>query len=203
MLTRKFSLPNLAVAASLAMNVAFLVPTIVSDHLRWTYAQTLSVWATHFRQPRYVFVGDSLTAGGMMFGRLDTVNLGSSGLTTHQIADNLKSVDKYSPLHVIVMAGTNDSFDEFDVGRMRKDWQTIASDPRTTIVLAPPTRIAEANVRIDRINAIASSAAREQSKTPLILSELEGRDGLLKPAYSLDGVHLTSDAYEFWKRRLP
>ena len=199
----KKSSPSKILVASLAINAVLLVPLTVNKHLRWTYAQTLAIWASHFRQPDYVFLGDSITAGGRMFGRLDTVNLGSSGLTTHQIASGLQGVNKYKPRHVVVMAGTNDSFEEFDEVRMRKDWDTIAADPRTIIVLAPPTRNADANARLARINAIAARAAERNHKKPLALTELRGPDGLLRATYSEDGVHLTDDAYEFWKRRLP
>ena len=189
--------------ASLVINAALLVPLTVSEHLRWRYAQTVSIWASHFRQPKYVFIGDSLTAGGRMFGRPDTVNLGSNGLTTHQIASGLHGADKYKPRHVVVMAGTNDSFEDFDADRMRKDWETIAADPRTIIVLAPPTQTAQANERITQINAIATRAAKQYGKKPLVLTELRGPHGLLRARYSVDGVHITDDAYEFWKQRLP
>ena len=137
-----------------------------------------------------------------MFGRPDTINLAQTGLTTHQIASALKGVDKYRPRHIVVMSGTNDSFEEFDEGRMRRDWEIIAAHPRTIIVLTPPTRFAEANGRIARINAIAERAAEMNHKKPLVLTELRGPDGLLRAAYSVDGVHLTDDAYEFWEKRL-
>ena len=138
-----------------------------------------------------------------MFGRFDTINLGESGLPTHQIAVALKGIAKYHPRHVVVMAGTNDSFEDFDEGRLRKDWDIIAADPRTTIVLAPPTRNPEANSRLARINEIVVQAARKNGKKPLVLTELRGPDGLLRERFSVDGVHLTDDAYEFWKERLP
>lgn len=101
-----------------------------------------------------------------MFGRLDTIKLGSSGLTTHQIAGGLRGVNKYKPRHVVVMAGMNNSFEEFDEIRMQKDWDTIAADPRTIIVLAPPARNADVNARLARINAIAARAAERKHKDP-------------------------------------
>jgi lysophospholipase L1-like esterase len=189
--------------SSLALNAVLLVPLTANKHLRWTYAQTLSIWLSHFRQPNYVFLGDSLTAGGRMFDRIDTINLGQTGLTTHQIAGGIQGTNKYHPRHIVVMAGTNDAFDEFDEGLMRKDWDTIAAEPRTIIFLAPPTRNSQANQRLTRINPIAVQAAAKNHKQPRVLTELRDTDGLLRASYSVDGVHLTDDAYQFWEQRLP
>ena len=189
--------------ASLAINAILLVPLSVNQHLRWTFAQTLAIWASHFRSPKYVFIGDSMTAGGRTFGRFDTINLGSTGLSTHQIAEGLAGTDKYSPRRIVVMAGTNDAFDDFDAKRLRADWAKIASDRRTIIVLVPPTRSAVANARIASMNAIARDEARKANKKPIVLGELIGPDGLLPSQYSVDGVHLTDEAYRFWEKRLP
>lgn len=140
-----------------------------------------------------------------MFGRMDTVNLGSSGLTTVQVTMGLKGIGKYNPEHIVIMAGTNDAAlpGPIDEPGLRRFWRYALSDPRVIVTLAPPTRLPELNAKLLRINAIVKEEANSAGRNVIELPELRGADGLLPPRFTQDGVHPVPQAYVYWKQRLP
>lgn len=85
------------------------LPYPYQPNLRFNYVQTLSRWFAKAVPPNTVFIGDSITSAGMQFNSLRSINLGSSGLQTYQIAGQLEKARSFEPRHISVMAGTNDA----------------------------------------------------------------------------------------------
>ena len=140
-----------------------------------------------------------------MFNRMDTVNLGSNGLTTEQITKGLGGIQKYNPEHVVIMAGTNDAAlpGPIDEPGLRRSWRLVLSDPRVIVTIAPPTRFPEMNVKLLRINTIVKEEAMSAGRQIVELPELRGADGLLPSRFTEDGVHPLPQAYSYWIQRLP
>jgi hypothetical protein len=98
--------------AFLATTVA--VPVAINPTLRSNYFRLLAHWRAKIKAPGYVFIGDSITAGGGVWGwrlgydPLSSINLAESGLVTRQIEDLAPAAARYKPRTIIVMAGTND-----------------------------------------------------------------------------------------------
>lgn len=176
-----------------------LAPVVVNHHLRNVYRQTLAHWLSKVVPPPTVFIGDSITAGGQWFDDVRNINLASNGLITYQIAGNLKQAKAYRPKRIVVMAGMNDAFRGFDPEKIRGLWQTICQEPSVVIVLVPPTKYEDVNLKIDEINRIIVESSNGR---PVIKLDMAGEDGLIRPEFVADGVHFTPKAYERWIARL-
>jgi len=192
-----------AVSVGIATLLLLAAPFGASEYLRFTYQQTLANWLAKIRRPESVFVGDSITASGGAFGRFDTINLGSNGLMTFQIAATLARAQSLNPRHIYVMAGTNDAVTgPVDAPKLRALWRTIVADPRVTVTLPPHSRHAPLNRRIDEISRIAMTEACRASRRVIRLAVLDGPDGRLRPDYTIDGTHLSPSAIAVWKGRI-
>ena len=114
--SKKIILASLATAY-----IGYTLPSALllgqSEFYRFVTIEQLSHKISHFRSPDYVFIGDSITAGGRnWWTRLNqapfsTINLGNSGYTVRQVNGLLLQAIQYSPKAIFVMAGTNDLFD--------------------------------------------------------------------------------------------
>ena len=186
-----------ALAATLAA-----VPVVVNPTLRATYVGLLAHWRAKVQPPRYVFIGDSITAG--RGADLDSINLGESGLLTFQIVDRAATAMKYHPDAIVVMAGTNDAM-HGDPDRLPAEWDrlfTVAGNIPVIVTLAPMTANAAFNEKILAIDEIARTAALEHSARIVDLSPELAPAGTLEPRYTVDGVHLTPAAYAVWTAKI-
>src|SRR5262249_1761952 len=103
----------------------------------------LSAWLV---APEYVFVGDSLTKGGGLWGwRLGrnpfaAINLAQNGATPAAIAVQARIAAAYRPRRIVVMAGTNDAVREVNAGELRETWRRLYAAAGTIPVIAfvPP-----------------------------------------------------------------
>ena len=187
-----------ALAATLAA-----VPVVVNPTLRATYVGLLAHWRAKVQPPRYVFIGDSITAG--MGADLDSINLGESGLLTFQIVDRAATAMKYHPDAIVVMAGTNDAMHDIDPGKLMLEWDrlfTIAGNIPVIVTLAPMTADMQFNWKILAIDSIAHAAALNHSARMIDLNPELAPTGTLEPRYTIDGVHLTPAAYAVWTAKI-
>jgi hypothetical protein len=187
------------IAAALACALA---PVVINTNLRWTYEQTVANWLAKVVAPNRVFIGDSLTAGGGDFGRFGNINLGITGASTRQIAQMIERAKLYHPRQIFVMAGMNDIDAGADIATLVPAWRAIVADKRVVVVLVPHTRSAAASERIDQLNAIVQSIAKQAGRPVIEIPGFTGRDDLLLPEMTTDGVHLTSAAYAKWREAL-
>jgi len=172
-----------------------LLPLAASAPLRFFYQQWVAVQLAKLRDPSLVVIGDSIAAGAMNFGRIDTINLASNGLETRQIAMLLAKAKSYRPERILTDGGMNDAISgPIDIDGLHKSWRTMCAEPTLVVALPTPTRSHEINARLATIRTIIRSECTSTIDAPA----LTGPDGLLKPEYSVDGVHLRSRAYQFW-----
>ncbi|MBC2667352.1 hypothetical protein H7F51_17675 [Novosphingobium flavum] len=188
-------------AAIASFELVLLSPLAKDKHLRFQYTQTLARWLAKAHHPNAVFLGDSLTAGGLNFNDWRDVNLGSNGLQTYQIAAGLKIADKFQPVRISVLAGMNDAIrGPLDEAQLHSSWRAICADPRVVVTLPPPTGVDEFNQRLDMVRDIIRA---ECTARPLIVIEgLADASGRLRPGISDDGVHPGEDFYSRWRDQL-
>jgi lysophospholipase L1-like esterase len=181
----------------------FLIPLLANSYLMFTYRETLANWMAKVIHPDTVFIGDSITASGRLFNSARTINLGTNGLHTDQIAVLMTNANSYSPKHIAIMAGTNDAIEnKINPAEIFSLWDRITGEPKIVITLSPHTRIKALNERIDGINAIVTAAAAKRHRPVISLSELNGQDGLIQTRYTVDGVHLSPAALAIWRAKL-
>ena len=190
----------IALAVALA---AVVTPIMVNRQLRRVYEQTLAQWLSKVTPPDRVIIGDSLAAGGGDFGRFGTINRGSTGLVTAQVAGEMAAARAYGARHIIVMTGMNDIFvGTDDPAGLAPNWRTILADPTVIVTLLPHTRDKSLNVRIDRLNAMIAALARQAHRPVIAIPNLTGPDGLRLPQSTYDGIHLTPFGYRQWRGAL-
>ena len=199
---RKWKLSTIILALLL---LATLAPIVVNDHLADEYANTLAHHRSRLIRPDYVFIGDSITAGGSNWGwRLDgaplsAINLASSGLVTRQVEGLLAPAQKYNPRHLMVMAGTNDVYlGIVDRAELRSSWQHILAADNVIVTLAPYTTSPKSNEGIARVNALVRRMALAAGRKVIDLNPLLAPKGVLEAQYTIDGIHFTPSAYRIW-----
>jgi hypothetical protein len=75
-------------ALYIVLSLVIVLPFGINEQLRFHYLQLLAHWKSEFIAPTYVFLGDSITAGGRNWGwsisrnPLDAINLGVGGYST-------------------------------------------------------------------------------------------------------------------------
>jgi hypothetical protein len=101
------------------------------------------------------------------------------------------------------MAGANDAIaGDIDPQKEEQLWEGIVADPLVIVTLVSPSRSASLNLKIDLLNHIAFVAAERHHRPVISLDILRGDDGLIRPEYTVDGIHLTPPAYKLWKAKL-
>lgn len=190
--------------SALAVSVVLLVPLAASHHLRVTYINTVAHWKAKVSPPRYVVIGDSISAGGSPWGwRLDgnpfsAVSLASNGVGLRQIANISRSALAYRPQFLLISGGTNDIAPV--PGAVRKMISDACRMGVVPIVTIPPwTASDEANRQLAPIR----EQIRQEAKGAIVVSldELAPK-GVLLPQYRTDGVHLSPAAYAVWEGKL-
>ena len=183
------------------MGNTLLIPFAKDEYLRFQWIQVLAKWSAHFIRPDTVFVGDSITASGRTFNNWRDINLGGSGLETHQIKSVLTVADHWHPHRISIMAGTNDaSRAAIDAPSIRADWQEICTRENLVITLPPPTIDPAMNARLDEIRAIVRDAC--PGKPMIDLSFMADATGRIQTRYQADGIHLSPEGVSLWKQAL-
>lgn len=202
-----------AVAAFyLVVSLPLMILLFQSEYFRFLTLEEITRKISHYRTPRYVFVGDSITAGarnwGMRLGLLptDTVNLGVSGYTTVQISHNVEKASEMEPRYVSILAGTNDvasqRFTETDFKEdYRKIWTVIDQHPEISYLVTsvPFWRDGTRDREINSINRYLSfESSRRSNVTFVDLAFALMKSGLPPEKLYADNVHFGSPAYEIW-----
>ena len=185
----------------IAVQSTLLAPIAYSPYLRFDYTQTLARWLAKAVPPETVFIGDSITAAGRSFNDIRSINLGSNGLQTYQIAANVEKARAYSPRHIAIMAGTNDAGEgPIDPVELSELWRTICAEPKVVVTKPTPTTMDDLNARLKQIDAIISAECKD--RLVIDLARLAGKDGKIQLRYTDDGVHLSDEALAIWRAEL-
>jgi lysophospholipase L1-like esterase len=204
--------PVLLLALALMCSSAISIPVIYSERLRNAYLSTVHRQVAKVIRPRFVFVGDSLTANGnwgwaLAGNPFSAVNLAVNGAPIDQVALQVTRASAYVPDFLFVMAGTNDIV-QFDrsVDQISERFEHLIDiapgDLKLIVTLIPyiaaashTDKIRAANIEISRISA--KKAAAVVNLNPLIAP-----DGVLGSKFTTDGLHLNNLGYEIWASEL-
>jgi lysophospholipase L1-like esterase len=158
----------------MAASLIIVLPFVANEQLRFHYVQLIAHWKSKLIPPTYVFLGDSITAGGRNWGwgingnPLDAINLGVSGYTTRQISFLIDKAIAYNPNIIILMAGTNDVFDrQYNLQHTIDDFESIfdkfkEAKPKLVLCLTPFTTDEPGNKRIAELNRTLRGLAKEK-----------------------------------------
>ena len=166
------------------------------------------------RRPlRVVFLGDSITAAAdwqQSFPDVAITNAGRAGDTTFDLLARLGTVRAGRPDLVLVMVGINDLLRgarvEAVAQRMTLIRQQLTESGRVRVI-QQATLACEARhcgvamvERVRQLNRLlrADVAAPDFVDVDAVLSDAAG----LRPAYSLDGLHLSPAGYSRWQELL-
>lgn len=173
-------------------------------------------WESSLRQSGYkadvCFFGDSLIRGGEFqkaFPHTTIVNFGCSGDTICNMRGRLTMIQAVEPRSVFLMAGIN-GLTNWNVARCVKQYKLLISElqdivPNAQIYLHSVLPISKRyekrickNETILRFNQEIEAIAREKGITFINLHPLYSCNGELDPAFTVEGLHLRSEAYQPW-----
>jgi lysophospholipase L1-like esterase len=205
---KKFLLVCVAFLA--LVGIVFLGSITINDHLRFQFLETFSHYACKLSGAQVVVCGDSIAAGGRHWaGNIDlpplrTRNLAGNGYSISQITGQVEEAKKYNPEWIVVFGGTNDAFQLRDgrttLPQIHNDMVTLIekSKPvKMVYVLPPPSVYPDVNSTLAEVRAEIQSILEGDGLAFVDSVKILGdENGILRPEYSSDGIHLTAKAYE-------
>lgn len=209
---KQSGLGRLLRGAFAAAAVLLLFPVAYNPTLRSDYVRLLAHWRAKLVRPRFVLIGDSITAGGgaswgwrLAGDPLAAINLGVGGYTTRQVVDLAEAAAKYRARYLVFTAGTNDATSPLDAGALSQSWQLLlqrGGDASLIVTLAPLTLQPQLNARIGEIDKLETQWFAARGAKLVDLNPLLAPEGLIKRRYTTDGVHFSDDAYRVWAREI-
>lgn len=186
-----------------------------SEFYRFVTIEQISVKMSHFRNPDYVFVGDSIMGGGrnwwLRLGKppFSSITIANNGNTIEQITELLDQAIKLRPRYIFVMAGTNDLFQGRSDAQIQADWKNLLRKVRThndikfIITSFPITNYESNDQRISRINEFVSQEAKSNQVDFIDLNEiLLSQTNNQRSSYFIDGVHFSDLTYKIWAKEI-
>lgn len=164
-----------------------------------------------------VFLGDSITQGGLwaeLFEGPQTRNRGIGGDTTRDLLGRAAQVHALQPSKLFLMIGINDLNTGIDRAETFANLDELFDGfdrelPKTGIYVQSVLPVNESwwvpidAADIDAINEKLRGEAEARRYTFVDLRpHFADEAGLLDPAYTNDGIHLTGAGYEVWRARI-
>lgn len=171
-----------------------------------------------------VFLGDSITNFGEwneFFSQSQTKNRGIAGDTTKGVINRLDPIIQSKPEKVFIMIGINDLRYGRDVSEVVKNYTTIlesiqSQSPNTKIYMESvlpvhPNKFAinypqfngeRMNTDVVELNKQLELLAHEHHIPFLDIYSILAKGKELDSKYTIDGIHLTGEAYEVWIKTL-
>lgn len=161
-----------------------------------------------------IFLGNSLTAYGdwaELFQNPNILNRGIPGDGTQGVLDRIESITNHKPSKIFLMIGINDlMFIPVNqiLGNYEKIIRNIQSHSPQTRIYVQSILPVNSNIReipIDNRDVrllneeIRSIAEKYAVRFVDLFDRFADEAGDLKPAYSLDGIHLDASGYFLWK----
>ncbi len=196
------------------------LPAVDSSYANWYYLQRLEYFE---RMPAIkgaiVFVGNSITERGgwqeiLAKVKYPIINRGIGGDNSFGILARLGEVLRFRPRAIFLMDGVNDQFrklpQEVSINNYRRIIRRIkAESPRTKIYIQTALPINESmtveaytkgrNILVHELNAKLKLLAAEEKVTFIDICPLfQDENGILKPEFTMDGIHLKPSAYIDW-----
>ena len=188
-----------------------------SEFYRFVTIEQISSKVAHFKNPDYIFVGDSIMGGGRNWWlRLrrfpfSSITISNNGNTTRQIAGLLNQAIQLKPRYIFIMAGTNDLFDSrLSDKEIQEDWEKLFSNAKTakienniTVVITSVPILANTRYdeRIIKINNFIKQMAEKDGYKFIdinakLLVEID------RSQYFTDGVHFSELTYQLWAEKI-
>jgi lysophospholipase L1-like esterase len=163
-----------------------------------------------------VFVGDSITEGGLWSEWLpdvDVINRGISGNTTQDILDRMHQIVSVKPDKLFVMIGVNDLNKRLGVAVALRNYTTLfdlidAQLPQTEVYIQSVLPVNAVwplidNTHIPTLNSALMQHADERGYQYIDLhSVFADAEGALKSDLSNDGIHLLAPGYRLWRSQI-
>ncbi len=168
------------------------------------------------RPVKVVFVGDSITEGGLwneLFPGVEIANRGIGGNTTSDILVRMNQVFKLKPEKLFVMVGVNDLNMKLGPNVAIANYSEIfnlidKNLPKTKVYIQSVLPVNDAwemtdNTHIPELNRALKSLADRRGYTYIDLhSAFSNTRGQLRANLSNDGIHLLGTGYELWRREI-
>ena len=160
-----------------------------------------------------VFVGDSITEGGLWSEWLpgvDVINRGISGNTTQDILDRMHHIVSVKPDKLFLMIGVNDLNKRLGAAVALANYTKLfdlidAQLPDIEVYIQSVLPVNAVwplidNTHIPTLNAALAQHADERGYRYIDLhSVFSDEEGALKPDLSNDGIHLLAPGYRLWR----
>jgi lysophospholipase L1-like esterase len=186
----------------------------VNHYLQFAFLEIASHYVSKVTGMKYVFIGDSLTTGASSWSLrvsnnpFSSRNLAHEAYTVHQVRMLVKQALAYHPLRVFILAGTNDILDEgYDRERVLADYKSMLASVKEgnanpVVTLVPHTGNGRCAEEIDSFNNGLRKICAELAVPIVDLNPVMAPDRKLLPQFTVDGVHLTKQAYKIWAAQL-
>ena len=191
----------------LAFTIAF-TPIIFSQPVRHAYLRMIERQIAKVTPPRFVFVGDSLTAQGnwgWMLARnpLSVANLAEPGASINEVAVQVTRSRAYHAEFLLVMAGTNDIVTyHHTLGQIISNYQflleEVPAELQLIVTLIPYTSFVEYRDNIRIANSEIRRLSERKGADIIDINHRLSNNGILEKDLTIDGVHFTQRAYQIW-----
>lgn len=193
---------------------------IDSNYANWYYLQRMEYFAkTPIPENAIVFLGNSITERGewqeiLADSKYPIINRGIGGDNSFGILARMDEIVKAKPKAIYLMDGINDQFrnlpHDVSIYNYRRIIRKIKqASPKTKIYLESALPINETlttepytkgkNIRVPALNQKLEKLAQEEGITYVDICPLfQDENGVLKPAFTMDGIHLKASAYIDW-----
>lgn len=214
---KKWMLP-LAALLALTETQAQTAPKIDSSYANWYYQARYDLYGQLTdKKVDIVFLGNSITERGEWHELIPgkrVANRGIGGDNTFGMVARLDGIVAQRPSKVFIMAGINDLGRGLPVAVIVNNYRRIierfrAGLPRATLYVQSVLPLNEGalkydylkgkNARVKELNEALRGLAAQYGLTFINLHEvMADGQGELKKEYTMDGIHITTDAYLAW-----
>lgn len=193
---------------------------IDSSYANWYYLQRLEYFVNMPPvKNAIVFLGNSITERGewqelLSDRKSPVVNRGIGGDNSFGILARMDEVLRAKPRAIFLMDGINDQFRKLPHEVSIYNYQRIIRkikkvSPKTRIYLESALPINETmtqesytkgrNVQVPKLNTMLKKLAKDEGITYIDICPLfQDDEGVLKPEFTMDGIHLKPAAYIDW-----
>lgn len=208
--TVKFQLPHYQFAGKLKKRLlgpATPPRPAAPDEPYWHDKATF--FAAHAKPRHTVMLGDSLSDGAEWSELLDNpqiANRGIGGDTTAGILRRLDSVVACNPEQVFLEVGLNDFARKQSVDDVFSNYVQIVEHLRgegitvhiqSTILGGP--YVGNLNPSVNELNKLLVGYCSQKGLEFIDLNEVLAPEGLLRPEFTHDDIHLNGDGYAAWR----
>ena len=190
---------------------------VASDHTNYDYVNPVYLQreslfeVSPMEEVDRLFLGDSITARGEwsdFFPGEKVVNRGIDSDVTAGVLNRLDVVIKQNPKKIFLMVGINDIRQEINPAATHSNYEEILKRLTTELpdckiyvqsVLPAQNGIGIDNTKVQTLNEDIKALADQYHCVYInIYDELVDEKNALSKEFSMDGVHLTGQAYEIW-----